>query len=211
MKFRIFLITSVMFIFACATITFGSPQTGGTYSPKSEYERVTQPVAANQESTVQLNDGAQITIPENSLTGDSTVTIERNPSKTASLPPLGNMDLPLSDFYNFQVEGGQLAGPVDLIIPFDESKLPKQNGYLVAMIPMEQGWKYIPVEANGNKINLYTTELGDPLFGWHFICDPGDSKEACEKTRIKIHEDAAICSPDIALSIVPETGTTETK
>jgi hypothetical protein len=208
MKSRFFLIACIVLLLSsCST-----PKTGGTYKPTTEYENVTSSVTANQESTVQLSDGAQITIPENSLTGDSTVTIERNASKTASMPPLGDKDLPLSDFYNFQIEGGQLIGPVDLVIPFDESKLPKQDGFLVAMIPTAQGWKYVPVETFGNKANLYTTELGDPLIAWHFVCLPGridlsypGSPDKCNSEEgIRKQADAGLllCDPKITLSTI---------
>ena len=89
-----------------------------------------------EETRIESGDGAAIVIPANSLNEDLTIKIERNPEKVQSLPPLGDDVLLLGDFYNFEITGGKLLGPVDLILPFDESLIPDADGVLIVAVPV---------------------------------------------------------------------------
>lgn len=147
-----------------------------------------------QETQISLGDGASISIPPNSIDGEATVNIERNPEKIKNLPPMPEGMIQLSDFYNFEIEGANLLGPVDLFIPVDETLLPDQQGIFFAMIPSENGWNYIPVEVKDGKANIYTDKLGDPLIAWHFT-DPDWTDEEISKSKY-------ICDPDISVQVI---------
>lgn len=162
----------------------------------ADYTSTTGTASSAQETQISLDDGAAISVPETSVDGEVSVTIERNPDKAKSLPPLPKEVVQVGNFYNFQIEGGKLTGPVDLIIPFNASKLPKQDGFLVAMIPTDSGWDYIPVIASDNKVDLYTSELGDPLIAWHFSCMDLLDPECEAKERERLEQNSTAMRPD---------------
>ncbi|MFZ5858406.1 MAG: PASTA domain-containing protein [Chloroflexota bacterium] len=160
----------------------------------SEFVSMKGQASTEKETQISLDDGASISLPPNSIDGEATVNIERNPEKIKNLPPLPKEMIQLSDFYNFEIEGANLIGPVDLFIPVDKTLVPDQQGILFAMIPSENGWKYIPVEIKDGKANIYTDELGDPLIAWRFT-DPDWTDEEINKSKY-------ICDPDISVQVI---------
>jgi len=121
-----------------------------------------------EETRIELEDGAAIVIPENSVENEVVVTVERNPEKINSLPPLGEGVVQLGDFYNFIIEEGELLGPVDLILPFDENSIPDEPGILTIAYPIGDSWEFIPVKPDGDKVIFFTDLVGDPVIAWNF-------------------------------------------
>ena len=165
------------------------------YKP-SEYSSATGVASPGVETKIELEDGAGIVIPADSIDQQVNVKVERNPEKAKSLQPLDEDFIQLSDFYNFEIEGNVNA-PVDLILPFDAENSPDETGILVYAYPTESGWEYIPVASEGNKVRLYTTRIGDPIIAWHFV-----NPEKIEG----ILKDSKYCDPTIAVSVIPEQG-----
>lgn len=132
------------------------------------YLSVTGNAEPGIETSILLEDGAGMVVPENSLEGPVTVLVERNPEKSTSLPPLPDRFVVLSDFYNYTVTSGKLIGPVDLVMPFDASFIPANEGELVMAIPQGDTWRFVSVETDGNMATAYTTEVGDPVIGWRY-------------------------------------------
>lgn len=172
----------------------------GKYKP-SEYISATGITNPEVEIKIELEDGAAIIIPANATNSEVTVTVERNPEKANSLPPLDESVVKVGDFYNFEIDG-TLHGPVDLVLPFDPNSVPEsEEGILVVAIPTETGWDYIPVVPNGNKVTLYTNQLGDPLIAWHF-----SNSDEWDKQVEEMASELKYCNPTIALNVVPESG-----
>jgi len=161
---------------------------------QSEFVSIKGQANTEKETQISLDDGASISLPPNSIDGEATVIVERNPEKIKSLPPLPDGMVQLSNFYNFEIEGANLIGPVDLFIPVDETLLPDQQGILFAMIPSENDWKYIPIEIKDGKANIYTNNLGDPLIAWRFT-DSDWTDEEISKSKY-------ICDPDISVQVI---------
>jgi len=172
----------------------------------AEYTSTQDIAQPGQETKVELEDGAAIVIPANAIDGEVSVKVERNPEKANNLLPLDEGVVKVGDFYNFEIDG-TLNGSVDLILPFDPDSLPESKaGVLVVAIPTENGWKYVPVIPEGNKVTLYTDEVGDPLIAWHFSCVKdridlsydGRADTTCEDQQAKL----LACDPDIALDVI---------
>lgn len=175
------------------------------YKP-AEYISTTGVTESGQETKIELDDGAAIIIPANAIDSEVSVKVERNPEKANNLPPLDENIVKVGDFYNFEIDG-TINGAVDLVLPFNPDLVPENEaGVLVAAIPTENGWKYIPVIPDGNKVTLYTDQIGDPLIAWHFVpCTDrtdvsydGHPDTACEDEQAK----KLVCDPDIALDVV---------
>ncbi|MBN1200562.1 MAG: PD40 domain-containing protein [Anaerolineae bacterium] len=133
------------------------------------WDMVSGTAYANQEFRLALNDGAAIRIPAGVLSGTATVTIERNPDKTASLPSFGADTLVLSDFYSFEIEGANLFGAVELTMPYNPNLIPVgSSGELVVAFPARGGWTFTPVQPTGSMVTVSTTNPGDPIVAWQF-------------------------------------------
>jgi len=172
----------------------------GKYKP-SEYISATGITNPEVEIKIELEDGAAIIIPANTTNSEVTVTVERNPEKANNLPPLDESVVKVGDFYNFEIDG-TLNGPVDLVLPFDPNSVPEnEEGVLVVAIPTENGWDFIPVVPNGNKVTLYTNQLGDPLIAWHF-----SNSDEWDKQVEEMASELKYCNPTIAVNVVPESG-----
>ena len=128
------------------------------------------------------------------------ITVERNPEKTNELPPLGDDVVQLGDFYNFQVDGN-LTGPVDLVLPFDEGQIPDKDGVLVVGVPSDEGWKFVPAIPDGNVVTLYTTSVGDPLIAWHFV-DVEDRIDLSYEIKDD-EEPLTVCDARIPVQVTP--------
>lgn len=165
---------------------------GEAFVLPAEYISISGSAPAGMETKIELEDGAAIVLPANSLTQDAKVTIERNPTKIEFLPPLEEDVIQISDFYNFEIEEADLIDGVDLVLPFDETRIPDEEGLLTVAIPIENGWEYVPVTNNGGKVTYYTANLGDPIIAWHFVQT--------------IENDKTVCDPYIHLDISPESG-----
>jgi hypothetical protein len=201
MKFhRIALITVAVFLFCISCQADTSPyenqpfvSTSGTAQP-------------GEETRIELEDGAAIVIPAGAIESEVSVTIERNPAKVETLPPLGENGVQLGDFYNFEVTEGELVGAVDLVLPLDESRIPEGEGILSIAFPTASGWEFVPVEADGDHVTIYTTHLGDPLMYWHF----GNSQERIDWGRVvageELSEPLLVCDKHIPLSVTPGSG-----
>ena len=188
-----------LFIILLGSSIISSCSSSG-YKP-AEYISTTGVTESGQETKIELDDGAAIIIPANATDTEVTVTVERNPEKSKSLSPLGDDVIQLGDFYNFDISGGTLIDGVDLVLPFDESRIPKKDGMLVIAIPSESGWEFVPVEAEGNKVTFYTSNIGDPLIAWHFV--PIDGRiDLSYETK----EELAVCDEHIQLAISPASG-----
>jgi hypothetical protein len=191
----VFLIISVLFITSC----------NQKFKP-AEYANTTGLASPGNETRIELEDGAAISIPSNSIEKNVNVKIERNPEKANGLPALPDNVIQVSDFYNFDIGDAQLSGPVDLVLPFDLNAVPEGKGIFTVAYPSENGWKYVPVIPNGNKITLYTNDIGDPIIAWHFMCGKNiDLKyetfeDPCEEERAK----RATCDPNIPLSAIQD-------
>jgi hypothetical protein len=188
-KFTTFVIISFLvgsFVSSCSQNKFKS----------SEYISTTGSAQPGQETRIELEDGAAIVVPANSLREEVHITVERNPEKINDLPPTDDNAIQLGDFYNFEIEG-ELTGPVDLVLPFDESRIPEENGVMIFARPNEDGWEYIPVIPDGNTVTLYTNNVGDPLVMWHF-----ENEEIADKDRIQFN----FCDPKITAYVLPEEG-----
>ncbi|MBT3314836.1 MAG: hypothetical protein HN390_09495, partial [Anaerolineae bacterium] len=135
----------------------------------AEYISNSGTARVGEETRIELEDGAAIVVPSNAINEPVSITVERSPEKANSLPPLGDDVVQLGDFYNFEITEGEILGPVDLVLPFDEALIPDKQGILVFGYPTEDGWEYIPVEAQDDKVTLYTAQVGDPLIAWHFV------------------------------------------
>jgi hypothetical protein len=165
----------ILFIIILASSIISSCNSGG-YKP-ADYISTTGIAEAGQEIKIELEDGAAISIPYNSLDSQVAVKVERNPEKTQTLPPLDEGFVQVSDFYNFEITSGNLTGPVDLTFPVNSDLIPDETGVLVMAVPTENGWEYVPVESKDGKVTVFTDQAGDPLIGWHFVehtpvCDP---------------------------------------
>jgi PASTA domain-containing protein len=180
-------------LISCLVIIFCNTSCGHKFK-SAEYMTATETVSTEQESQVSLNDGASIFIPPNSIDGKASVKIERNPEKKKNLPELPDGFVQLSDFYNFEITGANLIGPVDITIPYNTSKVPAQDGIGFALFPTQDGWKYMPVELVDGKATIFTYEIGDPLIAWHFT-DPNLSQSELEKAKY-------ICDPEIAVQAI---------
>ncbi|MGD8457125.1 MAG: PASTA domain-containing protein [Anaerolineales bacterium] len=194
------LITSILMAF-CISCQADVPayenqpftSTSGTFRP-------------GEETRIELGDGAAIVIPAEAIDAEASITIERNPAKIESLPPLGQDGMQLGDFYNFEVTGGELIGAVDLVLPFDGSLIPEGDGILSIAFPTTDGWEFVPVEADEDRVTIYTTHLGDPLIYWHF----GNSQERIDWGRVVADEEPSesllVCDQYIPLSVSPGSG-----
>ena len=167
----------------------------------SEYISTTGSASPGEETRIELEDGAAIVIPVDSINDEVEVLIERNPDKTETLPPLDKDVIQVSDFYNYEIEGGELVGGVDLVFPFDESQIAGEDGLLTVAIPTEDGWEYIPVANEGGKATYFTTDPGDPIIAWHFF--PNDD---AEDYRQMMEEELTVCDPYIQLDVTPSSG-----
>lgn len=194
---------SIIFIVVIFTLgcgLFGSQ----SYDPK-EYISTTGVASPDTETKIELEDGAAIVIPASAIGSEVSIKVERNPEKANNLPPLDEGVVGVGDFYNFEIDG-TLNGPVDLVLPFDPDSVPEnKEGVLVVAIPTENGWKYTPVVPDGNKVTLYTDEVGDPIIAWHFACIDkvdlnyeGQPEDPCEEERAK----KLVCDPDISLQVI---------
>lgn len=164
-----------LFVILLTSSIVSSCSSGG-YEP-ADYISTTGIAESGQETKIELEDGAAISIPYNSLESQVAVKVERNPEKRQNLPPLDDGFIQISDFYNFEVTSGNLTGPVDLTFPVDSDLIPDKTGVLVMAIPTENGWEYVPVESKDGKVTVFTDQIGDPLVVWHFVeiqplCDP---------------------------------------
>jgi hypothetical protein len=159
----------------------------------AEYGSMTGAASIEKETQVTFEDGASISIPSTSLDGPASIKIERNPEKVKTLAPIPEGFVALSEFYNFEITGANLIGPVDITIPYDTSKLPEGEGIPFALFPTSEGWKYVPVELVDGKATIYTEEIGDPLIAWHFT-------EVYEPTVID--QNQYICDPDIPVQAI---------
>lgn len=173
----------VSFILSALLITSCAPK----FKP-AEYTTIIGTASAGKETQISLGDGASISIPEESINSDVSVKIERNPDKAKSLPPLPDGFVQVSDFYNFQITSGELQGPVDITLPINEKMIPNGNGLLMEVIPTQNGWEARPVENNGDKTTIFTSNIGDPLIAWHFIKSPEEK----------------VCGSTIALSVIQD-------
>lgn len=106
-----------LFIVLLGSSIISSCSSGG-YKP-SDYISTTGIAEAGQETKIELEDGAAMSIPYNSLDNQVAVKIERNPEKAQTLPPMDEGFVQVSDFYNFEVTSGNLTGPVDLTFPIN--------------------------------------------------------------------------------------------
>ncbi|MBT7190020.1 MAG: PASTA domain-containing protein [Anaerolineae bacterium] len=154
----------------------------------AEYISNSGTARVGEETRIELEDGAAIVVPSNAINEPVSITVERSPEKANSLPPLGDDVVQLGDFYNFEITEGEILGPVDLVLPFDEALIPDKQGILVFGYPTEDGWEYIPVEAQDDKVTLYTAQVGDPLIAWHFV-------------DINNPENLTVCDQKIPLSV----------
>lgn len=153
-----------------------------------------------KDTIISLDDGARITVFSESFENPVDVLVERNPPKATSLPPLGDDVVQLSDFYNFQVNG-ELIGPVQIRIPFDNSLIPNKPGVLTIAYPTNNGWKFTPVSSYNGYVTFQTTELGDPLIAWHFV----------DTDQINLEYEARqYCEWLIPVIVTPTTGTWDT-
>lgn len=199
------LFIGLMTIIALVGCNLFPPFGSKDYVP-AEYTSIKDVANPSQETKIELDDGAAIIIPANATNGEVTVIVERNPEKSKNLPPLGDDVVQLGDFYNFDISGGTLIDGVDLVLPFDESRVPQKDGMLVIAIPSENGWEFVPVEADGNKATFYTSNVGDPLIAWHFV--PIDGRiDLSYKTK----EELTVCDEHIQLDISPANGTIGTE
>ena len=199
------LFISLMAIFVLLGCNLFSSSTSTDYV-SAEYTSTQDIAQPGEETKVELEDGAAIVIPANAIESEISLKVERNPEKANNLPPLDDGVVKVGDFYNFEIDG-TLNGSVDLILPFDLNSVPESKaGVLVVAIPTENGWKYIPVIPDGNKVTLYTDEVGDPLIAWHFSCVKdrtdlnyeGHVDTSCEDQQAKL----LACDPDIALEVI---------
>ena len=190
MRKLLILITTVMIILTLTAC--------GEGEQNLDNNTVTLTVKPEIENQLSLPDGAAITILPNVLTGEATVTIERNPEKSQQLPELGDGMIALGDFYDFRISGAELVGPVDLELPFDQSKIPGTDGWLAAAIPAENGWQLIPVERDGGIARLRTHELGDPLIVWTF--------DEIKYSILKIDLSVSITDPHVDRAVVTVIG-----
>jgi len=166
----------------------------------SEYAENSGGTWRGEDAIIGLDDGARITVFSESFEQPVEALIERNPSKIASLPPLGDDVVQLSDFYNFQVTG-ELMGPVQIRIPFDHSLIPNSPGVLTIAYPTSNGWEFSPVSAYDGFVNFQTMELGDPLIAWHFV----------ELDQINLEYEARqYCERLIPVQVTPAVGTWNT-
>jgi len=166
-----------------STVILACSSLSSLFAPKYEpapYARTTGSASPGKETQISLDDGASISIPEESINGEVSVTVERNPDKAKTLPPLPEGFVQVGDFYNFEITSGELIGPVDLTLPFDEKLIPSGDGILMMAVPTDNGWEFKPVEEKDGKATTYTMKLGDPLITWHFaepnqmnMCDSG--------------------------------------
>jgi hypothetical protein len=176
---------SILFVLGIAIFLSACGKSGGFEA--AEYISNSGTARVGEETRIELEDGAAIVVPSNSINEPVSITVERSPEKANSLPPLGEDVVQLGDFYNFEITDGEILGPVDLVLPFDEALIPEEQGVLVFGYPTEDGWEYIPVEAQDDKVTLYTAQVGDPLIAWHFV-----------ETDLK---NSAVCDPKIPLSV----------
>lgn len=197
-------IGQIIFIVLLGCNLFSS--SGSKNYPLAEYVSAKGVANPSQETKIELDDGAMIIIPANATNSEVTVTVERNPEKTKNLSPLGDNVVPLGNFYNFDISGGTLIGGVDLVLPFDESQIPDKAGLLTIALPKENGWDFIPVGADGNKVIFYTTNVGDPLIAWHFV--PKDGRIDLD---YETKEELTVCDEYIHLDVSPESGPVGTK
>lgn len=168
-------------------------------------DTVSVPVIAGSEARVELGDGAALVIPAHSLESDSMAVIERSPTKTSSLPVLGEDVLPIGEYYAFSFEGSQPIGPVQVVLPFDAGSIPadSQPGFLTVAFLDGDAWSFVPVKDLGGYVALTAQSLGDPIVAWHFM--GGDRVDLSYKTREPgTHESLTVCDPEISLSVLPE-------
>lgn len=194
----IILLLTIIFVSACSS----SKSPKYIENPYLIESAVAQP---GEETRIELEDGAAIIIPANSIDENITVSIERNPEKIDSLPPFSEDVVPLGDFYNFTISEGELIGPVDLIFPFEPGNMPEEDrpGYLVIAIPTSEGdWEYIPAFYQDNKVFYQTMDVGDPIIAWHFT----DDNDVEEYYQIM----GPLCEPDLAVQIFPQEGDWDT-
>ena len=130
----------------------------------------------DEETKLELSDGAKVLIPAGSAGNNVEVVLERNPDKAKTMPALGEYNVPVSSFYNIEPKGDGLVGPVEVQLPVDKSLIPEgMEGELVALFPDGKGgWRSETVNEVNGKAVLYTDELGDPIIAWHF--GPYDEK-----------------------------------
>jgi hypothetical protein len=195
MRKALLVLVLVLLLSACSVFAAKSINQKANADP---YEATSAQARPDVESHIELSDGAGISIPAGALSAEITVKVERNPEKAQKLPPLDEGLLPVSNFYNFEIAGGVLNDRVDLTLPFDKSLIPddQKNGFLVAAVPNETGWSYVPVEPTGDKVILWTDQIGDPIIAWHFVDEENYP---------------LLCSPYMDIQIDPQAGTSGTE
>ena len=124
----------------------------------------------DEETMLELSDGASVVVPAGSASKEVKIILERNPDKAKNMPALGEYMVPISSFYNIETAGEGLVGPVEIHLPVDKSLIPEgMTGSLVALYPDGKGgWRSEPVEEINGKVVLYTDNLSDPLNAWYF-------------------------------------------
>jgi len=198
MKKMFISLMSIIFLLGCNLFS------GSKDYKSAEYTSIQDVAQSGQETKIELDDGAAIIIPANAIDSQVSIKVERNPEKASSLPPFDENLVKVGDFYNFEIDG-TINGPVDLVLPFNPELVPENEaGVLVVAIPTDSGWKYIPVVPDGNKVTLYTDQIGDPLIAWHFACTDrtdlsyeGHPDTTCENEQAK----KSVCDPEIALDV----------
>ena len=192
----IFVIGIAIFLSACGNTNEFKP---------ADYISTTGSAQPDEETRIELEDGAAIVVPAGSVSEETEIVLERNPEKINDLPPLGDDVVQLGDFYNFEFSGDDLTEGVDLIFPLDENQIPEGEGIISVAIPTEDGWEYFPAEANGNEVVFHTINVGDPLTVWHFVKIDDWVDLSSEK------EGVTVCDPYIPLSLSSSSGTVGTE
>ncbi len=208
MQFRglqlIWLFAAGMVLVACQSnsdnLQFVTITPDSVYQPPVGVSGLAGPWA---DTRIEMDDGAALVIPSDSVSGPTTATIERNPAKLRDLPPLDADVIPLGDFYDFQIEGGGRIVPVEIALPYDETRIPAGTGMLVMAVPTENGWQYVPVDQRSNPVWLYLPDAGDPVIAWHLIPDFERQTYTVARaaTNQQLREEARYaCDPKISLA-----------
>lgn len=244
---HIAMLIGLFFIFtACATAdtlsNYFSNNDNGFASEEAAYKKMlsvpyeNKSVIAkpNQETALELSDGAAVIVPAASASQEVKIVLERNPDKSKKMPPIGDFVIPLSSFYNIVSDGDGLVGPLEIHLPIDKTLIPKDmDGSFIALYPDGKGaWRSGPVEENNGKVILYTDDLGDPLIALHFTTgnEPGKKitlekilrnrcggklfgigEEDCKTKAMQeimdlIKRNSPLCDPVIALQVITKDG-----
>jgi hypothetical protein len=149
-------------LIACGT---ASPLFARDFQPDASIS-TTGFASPGRETRVSLDDGAAIVVPADSINEDTTVKIERNPQEFKSLPPFGDNVVRLSNFYRFELSS-RLVGPVELVIPFDQKRVPQTTGYLSVGWWVDSGWEFLPAHVRDGYVVIMTDQLGGLIVVWH--------------------------------------------